>query len=180
MVPATWHPTRWQAGGLRGNLHLRLAGEVALARYNTDGTLDETFGENGKVTTDITSGFDFANTLVLQPDDRIVAGGIAQPTPSNQKYALARYNSDGTLDDTFSGNGKLTMDFALPATMTSKASRSKGTERPWPPGGPRIRRCGWFQTTRTWLRRLTTQVGSILVQLSRHLKKFTWHMATAS
>jgi uncharacterized delta-60 repeat protein len=81
----------------------------ALARYNTDGTLDTTFSGDGEVTTDFTSGDDFAWTMAIQADGKIVAAGGAGG--KGERFALARYNTDGTLDTTFSGDGKVTTDF---------------------------------------------------------------------
>ncbi len=72
---------------------------VALVRYNRDGSLDTTFGprRTGIVTTSIgPHGQDAANALVLQPDGRLVAAG-----GSEGRFALVRYNRDGSLDTTF-------------------------------------------------------------------------------
>jgi len=67
------------------------------------GTLDKTFGTNGIVTTNIGSGNnDKINSLVIQEDGKIIAGGYAYDGTSNN-FALARYNMDGTLDTTFGG-----------------------------------------------------------------------------
>jgi uncharacterized delta-60 repeat protein len=85
----------------------------ALARYNTDGTLDTAFSTDGKVTTNFTRWHDSVQNLAIQPDGRIVTGGIAGSGGSNADFALARYNADGTLDSTFSGDGKATTDFSL-------------------------------------------------------------------
>lgn len=86
--------------------------DFALARYNTDGSLDTSFGTDGKVI----SAFDGQiNKLVLQPDGRIIAGGIITTTATDTDFALARYNSDGSLDKSFGKNGKVSMDFYLGA-----------------------------------------------------------------
>ena len=79
----------------------------ALARWNSDGTLDASFGVNGKVMTDFTSGTDFAEGVAIQADGKIVVVGEAGPG----KFALARYNSDGTLDASFGVKGKVMTDF---------------------------------------------------------------------
>ncbi|HEX7245293.1 MAG TPA: hypothetical protein VF245_07000 [Solirubrobacterales bacterium] len=85
-----------------------VAGEAgpffALARYNADGTLDESFGGgDGKVLTDFPeTDFDAANAVVVQPNGKIVAAGMAWPdTDSPQSIALARYEGDGSLDEGF-------------------------------------------------------------------------------
>lgn len=81
-------------------------GDFALVRYNADGSLDTTFGSSGQVTTDLGSGYDRATAIKLQPDGKIVVGGV-----SNTEFALARYNSDGSLDSTFDADGKLVIPF---------------------------------------------------------------------
>jgi uncharacterized delta-60 repeat protein len=91
------------AGGAGG------AGErFALARYETDGTLDTTFGGgDGKVVTNFTSGYDYVDDIEIQDDGMIVAAGAADYFRSRGKVALARYDTVGTLDPLFSGDGKL-------------------------------------------------------------------------
>jgi uncharacterized delta-60 repeat protein len=83
---------------------------VALARYNPDGSLDATFGSGGKVTTEFTGNFDQANAVALQPNGKIVAAGNTGAGTSHD-FALARYNPDGSLDATFGSGGKVTTDF---------------------------------------------------------------------
>ena len=89
--------------------------KFALARYNSDGTLDASFGGDGKVRTDFSAGWDGASGVAVQADGRIVAAGVAAaaagPHHGDTKFALARYNSNGTLDATFGGGGKVITDF---------------------------------------------------------------------
>jgi uncharacterized delta-60 repeat protein len=84
----------------------------ALARYNTDGSLDTTFSGDGKVTTDFTGDLDEAYAVAIQGDGKIVAAGVADVTGHVADFALSRYNADGSLDTTFDGDGKVTTDFA--------------------------------------------------------------------
>jgi uncharacterized delta-60 repeat protein len=90
-------------------------GDFLVQRYNTDGTPDDTFGTDGQVLTDFSGHEDVATSVAIQPDGRIVvAGYAAQSDPVDApptEFALARYDSDGTLDPTFSGDGKQTTDF---------------------------------------------------------------------
>jgi uncharacterized delta-60 repeat protein len=74
--------------------------DFALVRYNTDGSLDTDFGTGGIVTTPVGSGFDSAYALRIQSDGKIVAAGYSN-NGSNYDFALARYNTDGSLDTTF-------------------------------------------------------------------------------
>jgi uncharacterized delta-60 repeat protein len=87
-------------------------GDFAVARYNPDGTLDTGFGTGGIVTTDFEGGDDVAHAVAVQGDGRIVVTGSEVTPPINApNFALARYNSDGTLDTTFGPGGKVTTDF---------------------------------------------------------------------
>jgi uncharacterized delta-60 repeat protein len=61
--------------------------DFALARYLPNGSLDSTFGGDGRVSTDFGDG-DFAFGLALQPDGKLVAAGITGGT-----FALARYKT---------------------------------------------------------------------------------------
>lgn len=85
--------------------------DFALARYNANGSLDTTFGVGGKLTTDFgTAGHhDSANRLAIQSDGKIVAVGMAD---NSLLFAVARYNSDGSLDASFDGDGKATIDLS--------------------------------------------------------------------
>jgi uncharacterized delta-60 repeat protein len=86
-------------------------GNFALTRYNQDGSPDATFGLGGKVTTDL-GGDDAVSAMALQPDGRIVVGGA-----SNSRFALARYNRDGSLDPTFGAGGAVIADFDAAAAL---------------------------------------------------------------
>jgi len=90
----------------------------ALARYNTDGTLDSTFGSKGVVTTSFgNSDYPQVNSILVQPSNgKIVAGGIEYylntRTYSYQaQFVLARYTASGSLDSTFGKGGKVTTLF---------------------------------------------------------------------
>jgi uncharacterized delta-60 repeat protein len=89
-----------------------------VARFNSDGSLDNNpmtgFGptHSGVVTTNFMNT-DAAASVVLQPDNKIIAGGIANlGTLGTQDFAMARYNTDGTLDGGFGSSGKVTTDFS--------------------------------------------------------------------
>lgn len=95
-----------------------VSSHFALARYNPDGSLDPTFGSGGKVAT-VFSGRDVANALALQRDGKFIVAGhtgiLAVPgdplTVVGSDFAVARYNPDGSLDQTFGTGGKVTTDF---------------------------------------------------------------------
>lgn len=82
----------------------------ALTRYNTNGTLDTTFGDNGRIITDFdpNGGTEGAWAAALQPDGKIIAAGyVALVNPGPSYFAIARYNTDGSLDQTFGSGGKV-------------------------------------------------------------------------
>jgi uncharacterized delta-60 repeat protein len=81
--------------------------DFALARYNTNGTLDTSFNGTGKVITAIGSGVDEAHAVAIQSDGKIIAVGFSN-NGLNNDFALVRYNSNGTLDTSFNGTGKVT------------------------------------------------------------------------
>jgi uncharacterized delta-60 repeat protein len=83
--------------------------DFAVARYLPDGTPDDSFSGDGKVTTDFNLLADTANAVAIQSDGKIVVVGFATLTnPGFADFALARYNPNGTLDSSFDGDGKLT------------------------------------------------------------------------
>lgn len=86
--------------------------DFGIVRYMPDGTIDLLFGISGKVITDFSGGRDFAYAVALQPDGKIVLVGTAQNgSDGDFDFALARYTSTGSLDTTFSGDGKVILDF---------------------------------------------------------------------
>ena len=81
--------------------------DFAIVRYNTDGSLDTTFSTDGKQTTPIGSSNDYAHSVAMQGDGKIVVAGYAR-IGSTDYFAIVRYNTDGSLDTTFSTDGKET------------------------------------------------------------------------
>ncbi len=80
--------------------------EFALARYNSlDGTLDTSFGSGGIVAIHVSSGDDMISQIILTPDEKILAVGSGYTNGGSQDVALARFNSNGTLDNTFGSGG---------------------------------------------------------------------------
>lgn len=87
------------AGAAAGDLG---TGAFALARYESDGSLDATFGVGGRVTTVVGgAGGDEAEAVAIQADGKIVAAGTA----GGQRFAVVRYETDGTPDPSFGTDG---------------------------------------------------------------------------
>jgi uncharacterized delta-60 repeat protein len=78
--------------------------DFAVVRYNTNGSLDNSFGTGGIVTTAIGIQDDKATCLAIQADGKIVVGGNTFQATVDFT-AIVRYNSDGTLDSTFDSDG---------------------------------------------------------------------------
>ncbi len=82
--------------------------DFVVIRYNSNGSLDTTFGTGGKVATDIGTGDDIGNSVVIQPDGKIVVAGLSYIDAPIISFAIVRYNSNGSLDTTFGTGGKVT------------------------------------------------------------------------
>ncbi|MFD8043601.1 calcium-binding protein [Streptomyces chartreusis] len=100
----------------------------ALARYNSDGSLDTGFDADGRVTTTFAGGGATAFDVALQSDGKIVAAGRAGYNyPANASdFALARYNGDGSLDTGFDADGRVTTAFADADVIGGVALQSDG------------------------------------------------------
>jgi len=90
--------------------------DFALARFNSNGSLDSSFGNNGKVVTALSADHDYAQYLTLQPDGKIIVAGSSSRMDSfscsyDEYYvpitAIVRYQQDGKLDSSFGQNGRI-------------------------------------------------------------------------
>jgi uncharacterized delta-60 repeat protein len=80
--------------------------KFALVRFAADGTLDRSFGTNGRVKTAFSTGA-FPHGVVVEADRKIVAVGSV-----GNRFGLARYATDGSLDPMFGGDGKVTTNLS--------------------------------------------------------------------
>ncbi len=100
--------------------------QIAIARYNIDGSLDGTFGTGGKVTTNFLDPYsEIANAVAIQSDGKIVVGGTVYDGSQNV-FLLARYETTGALDLTFDTDGIVTTAFGITASLYSLAIQSDG------------------------------------------------------
>jgi uncharacterized delta-60 repeat protein len=82
--------------------------KFALARYNADGTLDTSFGDSGRVMTDVGISGSNATGVALQKDGKIVVAGYAvNNSGTDYDFACVRYNTDGKVDQSFGDGGKI-------------------------------------------------------------------------
>ncbi len=98
---------------LQSNGKILMAGagnnNFAVVRYNSDGTLDTSFGTGGKVETDLAGGTDYGRSVLVNSDGSILVSGYS----SFGDFLLVKYTSTGALDTSFGGGtGKVTTDIS--------------------------------------------------------------------
>ena len=96
--------------------------DFAVARYNSDGSLDSKFGTNGTATTNMYSS-DYASAAMVQADGKLVVVGAA---PAGYYFGIARYNSNGTLDTSFSYDGAQIVYYGGYGAATAVAIQADG------------------------------------------------------
>jgi uncharacterized delta-60 repeat protein len=105
-----------------GNVNNAAVHQFVVARYNSGGSLDTTFGPGGYTTTSFGTGSHFGNGLVIQQDGRIIAAGAANVVGGPLGFALARYNTDGSLDSGFGVGGRIITEFPGSSDFGAQAS----------------------------------------------------------
>lgn len=98
----------------------RAAIDLAIARYNGDGSLDTSFNGGGQFTTRVFNQ-SVAFAVAVQPDGRIVAVG-----PAANGFGVLRLLADGRFDTTFGGNGRVVVDFGASTTARALALQPDG------------------------------------------------------
>lgn len=84
---------------------------VALLRLNTNASIDTSFASGGSVITQVgADNYDYATSLTLQPDGKILVAGVSQNHAFDQFFTL-RYNGDGSVDDSYGTNGSALISF---------------------------------------------------------------------
>ena len=77
----------------------------AVVRYNSDGSADAGFGSGGQLAIQIGSDFDQEFSAIQQPDGKLVVGGEAWDSDGSIKFAVLRFNQDGSPDSSFGESG---------------------------------------------------------------------------
>lgn len=109
--------------------------DIAVLRFNKDGSKDTTFGADGIKIIDLSDGVvagtaylgDSAWGFALYPDDRIVIeGGLVAASKTDTDFAIVRLTKDGQYDDTFGTKGVFTLDTLVgtPAVSNNASPRS--------------------------------------------------------
>jgi uncharacterized delta-60 repeat protein len=94
--------------------------DFMLARYNTDGSLDPSFGNGGITITDIGSTNDYLNAIVITTDNKIIVGGSTLVNGQGQ-FVLAKYTAAGIPDNAFGNHGIITTSFDFSSSISSLA-----------------------------------------------------------
>jgi uncharacterized delta-60 repeat protein len=81
--------------------------EFCVIRYNADGSLDTDWNGTGTVITPMSDGNDVAYAIKLQPDGKVLLAGYCRGDDFSDDFCAARYNSNGTLDASWSSDGKV-------------------------------------------------------------------------
>ncbi len=107
---------------LAGIAPASISGAFAVARFLPNGTLDNSFGVDGRRTISFGGGQDICNALLLQPDGKIILSGHST-IQANADFALVRLDTNGNLDLSFNGTGGMRtavgpgMDYATSAAL---------------------------------------------------------------
>lgn len=99
--------------------------KFALARLKADGTIDDNFGNHGKVVSGFNGKHAYAYKILLQADNKIIAAGTIRNT-NDDDFAVIRYKANGNIDESFGTTGKLIADFGGDDGGTAAALQSDG------------------------------------------------------
>ncbi|GAB3481480.1 M10 family metallopeptidase C-terminal domain-containing protein [Azotobacter salinestris] len=96
--------------------------DFGVIRLNADGSLDSGFGELSRVIVDIAGGKDRVDSLVVQPDGKIlVSGSSYNPASGGWDFGVTRLNADGSLDTGFGDLGKVIVDLGVTHASDDKS-----------------------------------------------------------
>ncbi len=96
---------------LVGNYDNNYYTDPAIARFNSDGTIDTGFGGTGFIKLDLSAQFDDFNDVVIQPDGKILVAGSSYKYGTDD-FLLVRFLSNGSFDEDFGNDGFVYTDFS--------------------------------------------------------------------
>lgn len=116
------------AGTFSDQLGVIPDGDFALVRYNSDGTVDQSFGTRGGALADFFTGTSSAAAfaLTIEQNSEIVVAGKANQGSNPSQFAVARFTSIGSLDRTFGAGGVVTTSFGETDAVAAIAVQPDG------------------------------------------------------
>ncbi|MFL5244963.1 MAG: hypothetical protein ACJ8FY_22910 [Gemmataceae bacterium] len=98
-----------------------------IARFNTNGSLDNTFGSRGIVTFNFTTAANYYNTdnvasMIIDSSGHIIVAGTVDTRDSGNEFAVARLNSDGSFDSSFGTGGEVFLPHFIYSNENDSAS----------------------------------------------------------
>ncbi|MBV9960897.1 MAG: hypothetical protein JO072_01505 [Parafilimonas sp.] len=97
-------------GGFTQNV-VNAQNNLLCIRYRSNGNIDSSFGNAGKVIIDIAGRDDIANNLIIQPDNKILLGGYSVGSDNTNYFLTMRLLADGTKDSSYADDGIQTTNF---------------------------------------------------------------------
>ena len=102
-----------RAGALQADGKIIVIGNTSnssffrMIRYNTNGKIDSSFGQNGVAVTTPGIGYEYAEDIKIQGDGKIIVGGTFSDSAGASAFGLILFKTNGTVDSSFGKNGKI-------------------------------------------------------------------------
>ncbi len=107
--------------------------KMFIAKFNSNGSIDSTFGNNGVTVLDFNKGFELGKKILIQPDGEIVVAGQVQVYLSNGNsswdMAVARVHANGKIDTTFGTKGYALFNIGRPRSYYSPGKEQNSDEK---------------------------------------------------
>jgi uncharacterized delta-60 repeat protein len=100
--------------------------DFLVMRLKPNGRRDSSFGTNGAIVTDFSNTYDYVTRSALLPDGKFLLAGYTVQSSTQGDFAIVKYNSDGSLDNTFGASGKVTFDIGGDDAANALAIQSDG------------------------------------------------------
>jgi uncharacterized delta-60 repeat protein len=105
---------------------LGLTANFDVRRFNSDGSIDDSFGDVGRVNTDVSGQRDYVFSINVEPDDKIFVSGAANVSGGTSDLAFARYYSNGSLDGSYGSQGFEIISLSPYSVVTDMARQPDG------------------------------------------------------
>lgn len=100
--------------------------DIVIMRFNADGSLDNSFGQNGMIQKNI-SKYAYVNDMIVQPDGKILITGNKKDSKNDIKTSfVVRYTANGSIDEEFGSNGIVLTEYDRPTEINAITLQSDG------------------------------------------------------